>query len=93
MIPVLLLMTIGLIIGYVLRNKIKFILISNKATTLIIYMLLFLLGIGVGLNKTIVSNMTNIGLQAILITFGAVLGSLIFAYITYKLFFIQKNEK
>ena len=93
MITVLLLMTIGFIIGYVLRNKTKFILFSNKATTLIIYMLLFLLGIGVGLNKTIVSNMANIGLQAIIITFGAVLGSLILAYITYKLFFIQKNEK
>ena len=93
MIPVLLLMTIGLILGYVLRNKTKFILFSNKATTLIIYMLLFLLGIGVGLNKTIVSNIANIGFQAILITFGATLGSLILAYITYKLFFIQKNEK
>lgn len=93
MIQVLLLMTIGLILGYVLRSKTKFILFSNQATTLIIYMLLFLLGIGVGLNKTIVSNMANIGLQAILLTFGAVLGSLILAYITYKLFFIQKNEK
>ena len=93
MIPVLLFMTIGFILGYVLRNKSKFILFSNKATTLIIYLLLFLLGIGVGLNKTIVSNMAKIGLQAILITFGAVLGSLILAYITYTLFFIQKNEK
>jgi len=93
MLPVLLLMTLGFVLGYVLRNKNKFIQFSNKATTLIIYALLFLLGIGVGLNKTIVSNMTTIGLQAILITFGAVLGSLIFAYITYKLFFIQKNEK
>lgn len=93
MIPVLLLMTIGFILGYVLRNKTKFIQFSNKATTLIIYMLLFLLGIGVGLNKTIVSNIANIGLQAVLITFGAVLGSLIFSYITYKLFFIPKHEK
>lgn len=93
MIPVLLIMTIGFILGYILQNKTKFILFSNKATTLIIYMLLFLLGIGVGLNKTIVSNIANIGLQAILITFGAVLGSLIFAYITYRIFFIPKNEK
>lgn len=93
MIPVLLLMTIGFILGYVLKNKTKLILFSNKATTLIIYLLLFLLGIGVGLNKTIVSNMATIGLQAILITFGAVLGSLVLAYITYTLFFIQKNEK
>ena len=93
MIPVVLLMTLGFILGYVLRNKTKFILFSNKATTLIIYMLLFLLGIGVGLNKTIVSNIGSIGLQSILLTFGAVLGSLILAYITYKLFFIPKNEK
>jgi len=93
MIPVLLLMSIGLILGYVLSNRTKFILFSNKATTLIIYMLLFFLGIGVGLNKTIVYNLANIGLQAILITFGAMLGSLILAYITYKLFFIEKNEK
>lgn len=93
MITVLLLMTLGFVLGYVLRNKSKFIQFSNKATTLIIYILLFLLGIGVGLNKTIVSNMGTIGLQAILITFGALLGSLILAYITYKLFFIPKNEK
>ena len=93
MIQVLLLMIVGFILGYVLRNKTKFILFSNKATTLIIYMLLFLLGIGVGLNKTIVSNIASIGLQAILITFGAVLGSLILSYFTYKLFFIQINEK
>lgn len=93
MVTVLLLMTFGFILGYILRNKTKFIQFSNRATTLIIYMLLFLLGIGVGLNKTIVSNIANIGLQAILITFGAVLGSLIFAYVTYKLFFIPKYEK
>ena len=93
MLPVLLLMTLGFILGYILRNKTKLISFSNKATTLIIYILLFLLGIGVGLNKTIVSNIANIGLQAISITFGAVFGSLILAYITYKLFFIQKNEK
>lgn len=93
MITVLLLMTLGFIFGYILRNKSTFILFSNKATTLIIYILLFFLGIGVGLNKTIVSNMVNIGLKAIIITFGALLGSLILAYITYKLFFIPKNEK
>jgi uncharacterized membrane protein YbjE (DUF340 family) len=93
MIPVLLLMTIGFILGFILRNKTKFIQFSNKSTTLIIYMLLFLLGIGVGLNETIISNMDTIGQQAILITIGAVLGSLIFAYLIYKLFFIQENEK
>lgn len=82
-----------MILGYVFRNKTSFIVVSDKATTLVIYLLLFLLGIGVGLNETIISNMGTIGFQAITITFGAMLGSLILAYITYKLFFVEKNEK
>ena len=93
MLPVLLLMTLGMISGYFLRNKPKIIQISEKATSVVIYLLLFLLGVGVGLNKIIVSNMGTIGLQALFITLGAMFGSLLLAHFTYKLFFIPKNEK
>ncbi|WP_299124272.1 LysO family transporter [uncultured Tenacibaculum sp.] len=93
MLPVLLVMTLGIVLGYVFRNQSKIIRFSEKATSMVIYLLLFLLGIGVGLNKTIVSNMGSIGLQALLITLGAMFGSLLLAYFTYKLFFVAKNEK
>ena len=52
-----------------------------------------MLGIGVGLNKQVVSNIDTIGWQATAITIGAIAGSLIFALLTYKLFFTSKNEK
>lgn len=93
MLPVLLVMTFGIVLGYVFRHQSKIIQFSEKATSLVIYLLLFLLGVGVGLNKIIVSNMGSIGVQAIVITLGAMFGSIILAYFTYKLFFIPKNEK
>lgn len=93
MITVLVIMIIGMICGYLLKEKKKLLQISEKLTTAIIFVLLFMLGIGVGLNKKVISGIDTIGWQAAVITFGAILGSLIFAYLTYKLFFTSKNEK
>jgi uncharacterized membrane protein YbjE (DUF340 family) len=87
MITVLVLMTLGIILGYFISEKKSLIKISDKLTTICIYLLLFLLGIGVGLNDKIIANIGTIGLQAIIITAGALLGSLILAYFTYKIFF------
>jgi len=93
MIKLLVIMFLGMILGYFLRYHSKFIHISNKLGRIIIYVLLFVLGISVGLNKAIISQIDTIGLKALIITVGALIGSLIFAYITYKLFFISKHEK
>ncbi len=92
MITVLLIMTAGIILGYFIHNKTALIKISDKLTSWSIYLLLFLLGIQVGLNDKIINNIHTIGIQATVITIGSLLGSLIFAYITYKLFFIDKNK-
>ena len=90
MITVLALMTLGIFIGLFINNRPKIIKGVDKMTTWSIYLLLFLLGIGVGLNEKIINNLHSIGLQAIILTIGAVLGSLIFAYITYTFFFKNK---
>ena len=90
MITVLLLMSLGIVIGLLLDKFPKIIKTVDKMTTWSIYLLLFLLGIGVGLNEKIINNLHTIGLQALILTIGAVLGSLVFAYITYKLFFKSK---
>ncbi|WP_421918522.1 LysO family transporter [Marinifilum sp.] len=87
MVTVLLLMTMGIILGLFLGKFPKIIKGLDKMITYSIYLLLFLLGIGVGLNDTIIDNLHTIGWQALILTIGAVLGSLIFAYITYQLFF------
>lgn len=91
MITVLAIMIVGMICGYLLKEKKKILQISEKLTTITIFGLLFMLGIGVGLNKQVVSNIDTIGWQAAAITAGAILGSLIFAFMTYKLFFTSEK--
>ncbi len=93
MITVLAIMTAGIILGFFLSGKDKLIKINDKLTTWAIYLLLFLLGIGVGTNDKIVKNIHTIGLQAIIITLGALAGSLICAYVVYKLFFKKSSKE
>jgi uncharacterized membrane protein YbjE (DUF340 family) len=90
MITVLVLMTLGIALGFFVGKFPKIIKGVDKMTTWSIYLLLFLLGIGVGVNEKIINNLHSIGLQALILTIGAVVGSIIFAYITYKLFFKSK---
>lgn len=93
MIAVLLVMAVGMILGFLLKKKKGFLKFSEKMTTASIFTLLFMLGIGVGLNEKIIQGLDTIGWQALIITFGAVSGSLVFAYITYQLFFRIDYEK
>ena len=89
MISVLGIMVVGMIFGYFFRKKEKLMAISSYMTKIIIIVLVFILGVGVGLNDKIMSSLDTIGLQSVVITFGALLGSLIFAYITYQCFFVS----
>ena len=67
------LMFSGVFLGYVLRNRnLKFI---NKVITVLIWTLLFLLGVDVGGNREIISGLHTIGVDALAITVAAVLGS------------------
>ncbi len=93
MIAVLSFMILGILIGVVFNNRKKLISIIDKLTNWAIYALLFLLGISVGLNKTIINHLDSIGVKALIITIGAVFGSIIMALITYKLFFKKNNNK
>lgn len=93
MITVLVIMIVGMICGYLLKEKKKILQTTEKLTTAIIFVLLLILGISVGLNKKVISSIDTIGWQAAAITAGAILGSLIFALVTFKLFFTSKNEK
>jgi uncharacterized membrane protein YbjE (DUF340 family) len=92
MLTVIIIMTSGMVAGYFLRN-IKW--ISKPVGVIItwaIYLLLFLLGISVGTNETIISNIGKIGIQALLLTIGAVSGSIFVSWLTYKYFFRKHEE-
>lgn len=91
MITVLLIMIAGILTGLAI-NKYPFaIKVNDKLISWAIYVLLFLLGISVGLNKTIIQNLDKIGFQALIITFGAIAGSVLALWILYRLLF--KDEQ
>ena len=79
MITVILIMLVGIVVGIWLRTKPKFVLVNDKLITYAIYLLLLLLGISIGSNKIIVANLPILGVKALVITLGAVFGSVLLA--------------
>ena len=68
---VLLFMFAGIVTGYLLR-KWKFTFVNRVILTLI-WLLLFLLGVEVGVNENVVRNFANLGFEAMLIAVFATL--------------------
>lgn len=85
------LMVVGIVLGYLLRNReLKFV---SPLITVAIWALLFLLGLSVGGDPKIMDNLATIGTDALVLTFGAVLGSVVFAWFVYRFLFQVKNNK
>jgi len=88
MFKVLALMILGIGVGYIFRKRnLSFI---SKVITVLIWILLFVLGLEVGSNPQIVSNLGKLGLDALVITVGALLGSIILAALLWK--FVNKSK-
>lgn len=78
--------------GYLLR-KIAILQRNNVWILYTIYALLFLLGISVGSNKSIMNNLGTLGVEALLIAVAGTMGSVIAAGIVYHLFFKRKDHR
>ena len=91
MFTVILLMLAGVILGFSIR---KYPLKSiNKFITTLIWLLLFILGVEVGSNLQIINGLATLGLEAIIITIAAVLGSCVAAWaLWYALYKRKKGE-
>lgn len=97
MITVLALMVAGILIGMFVNKISDWIKYIDKIISVTIYALLFLLGISVGLNDKIMSNLDSIGLDALIISAGAIMGSVLVSWGVYHFFFknhsAESNEK
>lgn len=85
-------MAIGAIIGYSLRSKKDL----SKVSTLIqivVCLLLFILGLSVGGNKLIISNLTYYCEQAAIISVLSLVGSSVAAMLVFNLFFKKGTGK
>lgn len=81
----------GMLIGFLLRRQ-EFSWIG-KVITLLIWALLFLLGIEVGGNRQIVEGLATLGVEAFVITLACVLGNCILAWGLWYLLYKKKGEK
>ena len=88
---VLLFMLAGVFAGFLLR-KWKFRFINGIILTLI-WLLLFLLGVEVGMNEQVVKNFSIIGFDAFIITIGGTVGTVLCAWFVYERFFKRKGKK
>ena len=84
------LMLTGMLLGFLLRKqKLSGI---HKVITVLIWLLLFLLGIDVGGNQKIINGLHTIGLEAIVITLAAVLGSVTAAWALWYVLYNRNKE-
>lgn len=84
-------MFVGLGAGYLLRD-LKLMRKTEKTIPLTVFAMLFILGISVGSNNLIVSNLGRFSGQAALLACFSVLGSIIAAWLVYYLFFRKGGE-
>ena len=88
MLIVVSLMLCGIAVGYMLRNKNM--RIVSRIITVLIWLLLFLLGIEVGSNPRIVMGMQTLGIEALLLTIGGSIGTILFSWLLWK--YVSRKE-
>ncbi len=92
MILILLCIAMGILTGYLFRET-GFVKYTGTLLSVVIMLLLFFLGASVGSNKQVISNFSGIGLEALLLTVGGTLGSLICAKWVFARFFVGKKNR
>ena len=88
MLIVVMIMLCGIAMGYLLRNKNT--RIVSRIITVLIWLLLFLLGIEVGSNPRIVMGMQTLGIEALLLTIGGCIGTILFSWLLWK--YVSRKE-
>ena len=77
--PVLIAMAAGIAAGYLFRNRRRIFSLLDSATAWVIRLLLFLLGVGIGGDKALLTEVPVLGLKGLVLAVAAVLGSVLAA--------------
>ena len=79
-------MLFGVLVGYLFRNH-EITQKTERTISLTIFAMLFILGLSVGSNDSIVTNLYDYGSQAFILALFGLGGSILFSGIVYKMFF------
>lgn len=91
MLIIVLIMLSGIAVGFLLRNRNTKHL--SSVTTVLIWLLLFLLGIEVGGNPRIVSGMQTLGVEALLLTIGGSIGTVVLSWLLWAYIYNKEGKK
>ena len=84
---VILFLLLGTVTGYFLRKKKKLLKHLDKITFYSVLALLFLLGFAVGRDPVITGSLHRLGLQALILSTAAVIGSAAASMLVYRKYF------
>ncbi|WP_016777949.1 lysine exporter LysO family protein [Anaerophaga thermohalophila] len=82
----------GIVAGSFFRGNKKFITLNEKLVSIVVFALLFFLGISVGSDTRVVNNISSLGWKAIALSGGAILGSLLLAAMVSSFFTNDANK-
>jgi len=90
MIMIFVYFTLGIVIGLLFRKHYGLTKPMSRAIDIILCLQLFILGYAIGLNKDIITNIYQLGLDSLLLAVGAIAGSILITLPIYHLFFKGK---
>jgi len=76
-----------MLLGFLLKTKQRIVTANEKLITYAIYLLLFLMGVSIGSNELIMNSLSSLGTLALLLSTGAVAGSILMGFLVFKIFF------
>lgn len=91
MLAVVTIMSIGIGIGVLMKKRTTFISFADRLITYAIWLLLFLLGLSIGTNETVVRSIGQLGVQALVISVLSVVGSVLLSYLLFVALFKDEN--
>ncbi len=91
MIEILLIMSAGILIGYLIRSNGRLIRLADRMVIITILVLLFFMGFTIGRDPLIMGSLPQLGLTALILSVAGVTGSMLLALLVWKLYF-RKNR-
>lgn len=87
------LLIVGVPIGFMLRRYLAFRKVANRIVSLSVFLILFLLGAGLGANRDLMAQLSKMSYAAVIISVGAFVGSMLAMVLLYQVFFAGKMAK
>lgn len=90
MFKVLILLSAGILLGYLMRNA-GFLKHIEKSVSVTVLIMLFVFGVTIGSDTQLVANIGRFGAQAVVLALAGVTGSLVMSYMVYWFMFRKKK--